>query len=265
MLYLLGKECYTEGDMDEVIKKSKGKLARESFKKIDSADQLKYCIDEIHPYCHSHFNLVNNYVYRFILTSNISREPQVLFTEELHDILFDLEDPYLGWKPIDSALHASLIIDSKKKKNIDILLKCLARRHVYLLKVSVRDDSITSVEVVDTSPIIVNPEMLLKRVKYILKRELAVDAKVKITLNEYADKHIIQYADDIVNLQIMEKSTLKFGMCNAWILFFSFAFVNGMDFDKVFEKLLASKSSLNTTMTIIGWWNDMFRKSEKLI
>jgi hypothetical protein len=171
----------------------------------------------------------------------------------------------MPWKPIDKQVYDDFITKLHRIDNVVLFLKCLSLKHVFLLSVHIRDRKISRVDIVDTSPVVIDNDTLLKRLKYILKLDVDPMAQIKIPLNEYAKEHQLRYESDIINLQTAERQVTSRGYCNGWLLFFIFSRVNGMSFSETYSKLLASGNPVNTTITIISWWMDMFNRALKLL
>jgi len=97
MLYWLNNACYTEEDVVNAIKKSKGKLSKENFKKIETLADVRKCfVDFQHPYCLENYYSVIQYVVRSVQATNIKNlDKQYLVTPEHHDIFLDLEDDFI--------------------------------------------------------------------------------------------------------------------------------------------------------------------------
>ena len=263
MLYLRDNACYTKSEMKFAIKMSNGRIKIGDFKPIETLEELKLCsTEESHPYCSENYYNVNNYIYQLVEERNFKGDGQYLLSKETHDIFLDVSDPDMGWKPIDTAKRTALIETIKQVGNVTVFLKCLGIRHVYLLVIKIKDDKVVRVDFVDTSPIILDSQLLLKRVKYILKTDISDAVEFSIPLNEYANAHSIEFASDVVNLQVMERIVSRFGYCNAWVLYFIFSYVEvRVPFVKMFEKLLKGN---NPTGTIIEWWRNIFNLSRSL-
>lgn len=245
---------------------------KKGYRKVSTLDDYRICrdlMDEVSPYCHKNYGLVVNYMKKLVDMKNLmiveaGGDIQYIYSDDKCDIYFKIDTPLMQWKDMGRFNITRDIFTGHV--SCVLFVKCCTDTHTFLIVVKKVEGVIQTIEIIDTCPfpLSFNVDMFEKRMSYVLNCVIPKNCTVS-PLNNVAKMRRLDLSNSALSFQTIEKHIVKYGYCNAWLMYFIYHYISDVTMYDVYDRLVSMNSNELQTLEILEWWNSIFIKVRKLI